>query len=59
MKIQPVHWALLLALVAQWGSSSLMVEVVLSGGSPVQITGLRTLSAALVLIFAIIGNCLP
>ncbi len=52
MKIQPVHWALLLALVVLWGSSYLMVEIALAVWRPEQITGLRILSAAVVLIAA-------
>ena len=50
MKIQPVHWALLLGLVAVWGSSYLMVEIALSVWRPEQITGLRVLAAATVLV---------
>ncbi len=54
MKIQPVHWALLLALVALWGSSYLMVEIALAVWRPEQITGLRILSAAVVLVIAML-----
>ena len=54
MNIRPVHWALLLILVVLWGSSYLMVEIALTVWSPEQITGLRTLSAAVVLIGAIL-----
>lgn len=52
MKIRPVHWALLLVLVALWGSSYLMVEIALAVWRPEQITSLRILSAAVVLIIA-------
>jgi drug/metabolite transporter (DMT)-like permease len=54
MKIQPAHWALLLVLVALWGSSYLMVEVALQVWLPEQVTGLRILAAAVVLLAAML-----
>lgn len=54
MKIQPVHWAILLALVVLWGSSYLMVEVALVVWRPEQITGMRVLAAAVVLVPAML-----
>jgi len=56
MKIEPVHWALLLVLVALWGSSYLMVEISLAVWRPEQITGLRIVSAAVVLIVAMLAR---
>jgi drug/metabolite transporter (DMT)-like permease len=54
MNIRPVHWALLLVLVALWGSSYLMVEIALTVWRPEQITGLRILAAAVVLIIVML-----
>jgi drug/metabolite transporter (DMT)-like permease len=61
MRIRPAHWALLLALVVLWGSSYLMVEIALSTWHPEEVTGLRVLSAAVVLILmmAIRGQRFP
>jgi drug/metabolite transporter (DMT)-like permease len=54
MSIQPVHWVLLLSLVTLWGSSYLMVEIALTVWQPEQITAMRILAAALVLIVAML-----
>jgi drug/metabolite transporter (DMT)-like permease len=61
MGVTPLHWAILLVLVALWGSSYLMVAVALTVWSPAQITGLRVFSAALVLVVAMLvgGKTFP
>ena len=61
MTIRPRHWLILFALVALWGSSYLMVAVSLAVWRPEQITGLRILTAAIVLAVAMIwrGERLP
>jgi len=55
------HWALLLVLVALWGSSYLMIEIALSAWRPAEIAGLRILTAAVVLLVAMLarGERLP
>ena len=52
MKIRTRHWLVLLTLVALWGSSYLMVEIALAVWRPAQITGMRILTAAVVLFAA-------
>jgi drug/metabolite transporter (DMT)-like permease len=48
--IRPLHWLALLCLVVLWGSSYLMIEVALWTWRPEQITGLRIVLAAIVLL---------
>lgn len=50
MTIRPVHWFVLLCLVFLWGSSYLMIEIALRAWLPEQITGLRIVLAAIVLL---------
>jgi len=52
--IKPVHWLVLLCLVFLWGSSYLMIELALRAWRPEQITGLRVLLAALVLLTSVV-----
>jgi len=54
--VAPVHWGLLLALVLLWGSSYMLVELALRALSPVEITGLRISTAALVLLLALFAS---
>lgn len=54
MKIKPFHWFVLLCLVFLWGSSYLMIEVALWTWRPEQITGLRIVLAAIVLLVSIV-----
>ena len=49
MNIRPLHWLVLLCLVALWGSSYLMIEVALQVWRPVEIAGLRIALAAIIL----------
>jgi len=48
--LKPRHWAILLLLSLLWGSSYLMIRIALEAWSPDQITGLRILLAAVVLL---------
>jgi len=59
--IKPVHWLVLLCLVFLWGSSYLMIEVVLTAWTPAQIVALRIVLAAMVLlaVAAFRGNRWP
>ncbi|MCP4927121.1 MAG: DMT family transporter [Gammaproteobacteria bacterium] len=50
MTIRPLHWFILLCLALVWGSSYLMIEIALQAWQPAQITGLRILLAAMVLL---------
>ncbi|MGI9308859.1 MAG: DMT family transporter [Gammaproteobacteria bacterium] len=52
MNPKPMDWFVLLALAFIWGSSYLMIELALRVWSPAQITGLRILAAAAVLLVA-------
>jgi drug/metabolite transporter (DMT)-like permease len=52
--IRPLHWFALLCLVVLWGSSYLMIEVALWTWRPEQITGLRIVLAAIVLLVSIV-----
>ncbi|MDP6674414.1 MAG: DMT family transporter [Gammaproteobacteria bacterium] len=54
MTIRPVHWFVLLCLVLVWGSSYLMIEIALRAWQPAQITGLRILLAAMVLLASVV-----
>ncbi len=51
--IKPVHWFVLLCLVFLWGSSYLMIEIALRAWRPEQITGLRIVLAAIVLLVSV------
>ena len=55
------HWLVLGGLVGLWGSSYLMVEIALRVWRPEQIAGLRILTAAVVLVAAMLwrGERLP
>jgi len=61
MTLRAGHWASLLALVVLWGSSYLMVEIALTAWRPAEIAGLRILTAAAVLLGAMLarGERLP
>ncbi len=48
--LKPRHWVILLLLSLLWGSSYLMIRIALEAWSPDQITGLRILLAAVVLL---------
>ncbi len=52
MSVRPEQWALLLVLVAVWGSSYLMIEIALTAWRPAEIAGLRVMTAAVVLLVA-------
>ena len=54
MTIRPVYWFVLLCLVLVWGSSYLMIEIALRAWQPAQITGLRILLAAMVLLVSVV-----
>ena len=56
MPVATRHWVVLLVLVALWGSSYLAVSLALSVWRPVEITALRVLTAALVLILAVVAG---
>ncbi len=53
MKIQARHWLVLMMLVAVWGSSYLMIEVALRVWRPAEITSIRVVMAAVVLLAAL------
>jgi len=54
--IRPRYWAVLLILAFLWGSSYLMVKLALRAWSPDQITGLRVVMAAVILVFTIMSG---
>jgi len=59
--LRPVHWLALLSLVALWGSSYLMIVAALQVWRPAEIAGLRIVTAAVVLLLAMLarGESLP
>jgi len=61
MTLRPMHWLALLSLVALWGSSYLMIEIALQVWRPAEIAGLRIVTAAVVLLLALLvrGERLP
>ncbi|MFW2405827.1 MAG: DMT family transporter [Gammaproteobacteria bacterium] len=54
MTLRFVHWAMLLSLVALWGSSYLMIEIALTVWRPAEIAGLRVATAAVALAVVIL-----
>ncbi|MFQ5634970.1 MAG: DMT family transporter [Gammaproteobacteria bacterium] len=56
VRVRAIHWVVLLSLVALWGSSYLMIEIALTVWRPAEIAGLRILTAAAVLMMAMLAR---